>query len=183
MFLSKTHGYPSGFRSTNSDEPGWWALQLERGGLGIKAPETNFFRQGIWLCPSARGVLGEAFKSYGNNGFGVLPTFSIFTNTLGLSGYWTGSEFTPVNESEVVMPADMMAIGEGNGGAFFMRVDLAKWEDDSNILTRHQGKANICFCDGHVESPTLHFLFEDTSDEALSRWNRDHQPHREKLAP
>jgi hypothetical protein len=29
----------------------------------------------------------------------------------------------------------------------------------------------------------LKFLFEDTSDEALNRWNRDHQPHREKLAP
>jgi hypothetical protein len=31
-----------------------------------------------------------------------------------------------------------------------------------------------------IESPTLEFLFEDTSDAALARWNRDHQPHREK---
>jgi hypothetical protein len=28
----------------------------------------------------------------------------------------------------------------------------------------------MVFCDGHVESPTLKFLFEDTSDAALSRW-------------
>jgi hypothetical protein len=35
--------------------------------------------------------------------------------------------------------------------------------------------------DGHIESPTLQFLFADTSDAALSRWNRDHQPHRERL--
>ena len=48
---------------------------------------------------------------------------------------------------------------------------------------RHQGKANVVFCDGHVESPTLKFLFEDTSDAALARWNRDHLPHREKLSP
>jgi hypothetical protein len=34
-----------------------------------------------------------------------------------------------------------------------------------------------------VESPTLPFLFTDTSDAALSRWNRDHHPHRERLAP
>jgi prepilin-type processing-associated H-X9-DG protein len=47
----------------------------------------------------------------------------------------------------------------------------------------HQGKANVVFCDGHVESPTLPFLFADTSDAALSRWNRDHLPHREKLSP
>jgi len=45
------------------------------------------------------------------------------------------------------------------------------------------GKANVAFCDGHVESPTLQFLFADTSDAALSRWNRDHQPHRERPAP
>jgi prepilin-type processing-associated H-X9-DG protein len=43
--------------------------------------------------------------------------------------------------------------------------------------------ANVVFCDGHVESPTLQFLFADTSAAALSRWNRDHQPHREKLSP
>jgi prepilin-type processing-associated H-X9-DG protein len=48
---------------------------------------------------------------------------------------------------------------------------------------RHQGKANVAFCDGHVESADAAFLFEDTSDDALSRWNRDHLPHREKLSP
>ena len=48
---------------------------------------------------------------------------------------------------------------------------------------RHQGKANVVFCDGHVESPTLEFLFEDTSDAALVRWNRDHLPHRDRLSP
>jgi hypothetical protein len=29
----------------------------------------------------------------------------------------------------------------------------------------------------------LKFLFADTSDNALSRWNRDHLAHRERLAP
>jgi hypothetical protein len=29
----------------------------------------------------------------------------------------------------------------------------------------------------------LEFLFEDTSEVALARWNRDHLPHREKLSP
>ena len=31
------------------------------------------------------------------------------------------------------------------------------------------GQANVVFCDGHVESPTLQFLFADTSDAALAR--------------
>jgi hypothetical protein len=42
-------------------------------------------------------------------------------------------------------------------------------------------QANVAFCDDHVETPTLKFLFADTSDAALSAWNRDHQPHRERL--
>jgi prepilin-type processing-associated H-X9-DG protein len=52
-----------------------------------------------------------------------------------------------------------------------------------SFATPWLGKANVVFCDGHVESPPLQFLFADTSDAALSRWNRDHQPHRERLAP
>jgi hypothetical protein len=41
----------------------------------------------------------------------------------------------------------------------------------------------MVFCDGHVETLTLEFLFQDTSDEALHVWNRDHLPHRELLLP
>jgi prepilin-type processing-associated H-X9-DG protein len=50
-------------------------------------------------------------------------------------------------------------------------------------LFPNASKANVVFCDSHVESPTLQFLFADTSDAALARWNRDHLPHREKLSP
>lgn len=44
-------------------------------------------------------------------------------------------------------------------------------------------KTQTIFYDRHVESPTLKFLFADTTDDALCRWNRDHLPHRERLAP
>ncbi len=87
-----------------------------------------------------------------------------------------------------------MAIGDGFIGGNDVIVD-GIWElirsysfqdklgSTQRAYARHQGKANVVFCDGHVESPALKYLFEDTSDEALSRWNRDHQPHREKLSP
>ena len=75
-----------------------------------------------------------------------------------------------------------MAIGESfDGRVTFDRTLLNK--DKYGNLNRHQGKANVVFCDGHVESPTLKFLFEDTSDASLVRWNRDHLSHREKLSP
>jgi prepilin-type processing-associated H-X9-DG protein len=81
----------------------------------------------------------------------------------------------------------MMAIGDTSGGGITLiwrGVDPIPTQDidDLYFQQRHQGKANVVFCDGHVESPTLKFIFEDTSDEALRRWNRDHQPHREKLS-
>jgi len=47
------------------------------------------------------------------------------------------------------------------------------WADDLNQYLR--------FCDGHVEGLKLEALFKDKSDHALRRWNRDHQPHRERL--
>jgi prepilin-type processing-associated H-X9-DG protein len=87
----------------------------------------------------------------------------------------------------------MMALGDG-----FVGAGEQIWEGCDNVLMRspdfpvipinnepflrHQGKANVVYCDGHVESPTLKFLFGDTSDAALVRWNRDHLPHREKLS-
>ena len=88
-----------------------------------------------------------------------------------------------------------MAIGDGFKGGNGVIVDgtyLWLWRtygvqdylgSTKRSYARHQGKANVVFCDGHVESPTLQFLFADTSDAALSRWNRDHLPHREKLSP
>jgi prepilin-type processing-associated H-X9-DG protein len=50
-----------------------------------------------------------------------------------------------------------------------------------NFLTRHEEKSNVLFCGGHVESLLLKALYEDASDTALARWNRDHVPHRNLL--
>jgi prepilin-type processing-associated H-X9-DG protein len=78
----------------------------------------------------------------------------------------------------------MIAIGDcSNGSVEFDRDKLANTQRFGNFLTRHGGKANVLFCDGHVESPGLQTLFEDTSDAALSRWNRDHLPHRDLVSP
>jgi prepilin-type processing-associated H-X9-DG protein len=95
----------------------------------------------------------------------------------------------------------MMEIGDGIKGGNGVLLEGSPWlwrtygvqESDGSVVStvgstkraysRHQGKANVVFCNGHVESPKLTFLFEDTSDDALRRWNRDHQPHRELLQP
>ncbi len=159
--------------------------------------------EGIWHCPSAYRpasfpnqpyVLG--YDDYGYNSFGMSEQTD--TNALGLGGHyvWNDLYYPPpaVNISEVVAPSEMMAIGDGfmgNNGIIrdgeqilWRTYNVTNFFDSTKrAYARHQGKANVVFCDGHVESPTLQFLFEDTSDTALVRWNRDHLPHREKLSP
>ena len=139
--------------------------------------EQTFGTKASGHCPSAQWLI--TFESddipayYAYNGFGVV-TVGDRTNAL---DFVAGAA---AKESEVVSPADMMAIGDSfDSGLAFMRTPTDEQVRDGNILTRHRGKVNVALCDGHVESPTLRFVFDDTSDAALVRWNRDHLPHRE----
>jgi prepilin-type processing-associated H-X9-DG protein/prepilin-type N-terminal cleavage/methylation domain-containing protein len=164
----------------------------------------DFSPSSVWFCPVAShpsNVPKEFFfASYGYNSFGVASNKDI--TSLGLGGHnGMGNLLAdgkiifapPVNESEMANPSDMMAIGDGlignslfieDGSTSFWRTTTSDFFGSTKrSYARHQGKANVVFCDGHVESPTLQFLFTDTSDAALSRWNRDHQPHRERLTP
>jgi prepilin-type N-terminal cleavage/methylation domain-containing protein/prepilin-type processing-associated H-X9-DG protein len=192
IFLADNHGYPKLYANKNDgylDHDRSWIAQLEQVGFGIFQSQTNYFQKGIWLCPSAQWttkVLGDPPCYYGYNCGSIDQSDPNYTNRLGLGGLYSRVShiFIPITESEVIAPSDMMAIGDSFDGTIILsRVAVAENTKYGNILTRHQGKANAVFCDGHVESPTLKFLFADTSDAALSRWNRDHLPHREKLSP
>jgi prepilin-type processing-associated H-X9-DG protein/prepilin-type N-terminal cleavage/methylation domain-containing protein len=173
-----------------------WINQLEIEGLGVSHPTgtngalnplTYFYEKGIWLCPAAHYPVhnwpAPEIGCYAYNAFGVYPQ-EVFTNALGLFGHYdlVSGKAVPIQESEVITPSDLMALGESFDGRIAFDRNLNGMDKYGN-LNRHQGKANVAFCDGHVESPTLKFLFEDTSDAALVRWNRDHLPHREKLSP
>jgi prepilin-type processing-associated H-X9-DG protein/prepilin-type N-terminal cleavage/methylation domain-containing protein len=192
VILSNDHGYPLFVENKYSS----WIDQLEIEGLGVNHPRgtndafdpmTDFYEKGVWLCPAAHYPVHKwpapEIGSYAYNTFGVYPQ-EVYTNALGLCGHFdsVSGKFVPIGESEVISPSDMMALGESFDGRMAFDRNLNGMDKYGN-LNRHQGKANVVFCDGHVESPTLPFLFTDTSDAALSRWNRDHQPHRERLAP
>ena len=181
-FVADNHAYPSGIAGTNSSNPGTWERQLECGGFDISKPKTRFIEEGVWRCPAAQWSHlppNMIPASYGYNVDGSFATSP--TNALGLMGHFISfsAMFEPIKESEVVAPSDMMAIGDSFvGGVFFVRADLTFLDKNGRASSRHQGRVNVVFCDGHVESPTLAFVLVDTSDAALVRWNRDHQPHR-----
>jgi len=198
VILQNNHAYPVITAPPNTGYPAddrTWVAILEREGLGISKLEPDYFHKGIWSCPSARWsprILSSTSRPdcYGYNRVGILPPGADITNDFGLQGHPMSPVdiYKPITESEVADPSDMMAIGDSfYGGGEFRRGKLGEGtpaEDMltcGNILARHRGKANVVFCDGHVESPSLRYLFQDTSDAALVRWNRDHLPHRDRL--
>jgi prepilin-type processing-associated H-X9-DG protein/prepilin-type N-terminal cleavage/methylation domain-containing protein len=188
VLLANNHGYPVLITTTNEGYPEYdktWVAQLEREGLGVSHPETNYYQKGVWRCPSAQwsAKVNWAPAYYGYNRYGILfPGNS--TNDFGLQGHYLPGMrvWSPITEPEVAVPSQMMAFADCfDGSVEFTRRKLPDAAQYGNILTRHQGKANVAFCDGHVESPKLTFLFEDTGDPALARWNRDHLPHGDRL--
>jgi len=164
--------------------------------------------KGIWRCPSAvrpaAWPTNQGSTSYGYNACGFLCKGTFPDTNVNWESHGLGVQsavnpvppffrYAPVFESEVVAPSDMIALGDGfignenfveGSGTLFRVSDPPPiiW-DKQEPLVRHQGKANIAFCDGHVEAVTLKSLFQDPSDAALSHWNRDHQPHREPPQP
>jgi prepilin-type N-terminal cleavage/methylation domain-containing protein/prepilin-type processing-associated H-X9-DG protein len=204
LYVSENHFYPENRFQTKPVVPAssdrFWMARLVRESSGVP-PATNFNQEGVWRCPSVRwsdpllrgfAANGDAPSSYGYNddrfsGRGVRD----YTNKFGLQGHYvpdvtqpapldlTMASFRPIAESEVAVPSEMMAIGDCfEGTALLTRRSIETFASDGNVTTRHHGRGNVVFCDGHVESPTLQFLFEDSSDKALMRWARDHQPHR-----
>ncbi len=182
-----------------------WTTALQYTELSVPGSSTNripfskWAGMTVWKCPAANTPSNwptntGPFFSHGYNVQGMSARTN--TDSLGLGGQyvWSASHFPapPVAESAVVSPSEMMAIGDGFKGGNGTVEDGDNWlwrssgvrgysGSTAHAYARHQGKANIVFCDGHVESTTLKFLFEDTSDAALAHWNRDHQPHRENL--
>ena len=155
----------------------------------------------VWDCPSATKPSDWAadmgFEDYGYNAAGV-ANWPVKTPSFGLSpiDFNPNPTLRPIPSSEVVDPAGMYALGDAlvgdgmsvqDGGAMGRSAAVAtgsmkrlSWD---RVNRRHSGNANMGFCDGHVESVRLQRLFADTDDESLSRWNRDHKPHRENLVP
>ena len=202
LFISDNGAYPLAFDGLiDTGRLNSWAQMLERTFSGHNLTELN----GVWHCPSYSPPPSiEGKFDYGYNGFGLGAQGD--DEIFGLGGHKgirAKSIGPAVKESEVINPSDMMAIGDGLVGGWFPFLTIndrtgwlgRKYAVSEYVLgkgqpgstaraeARHQGRANVVFCDGHVESPTLQFLFEDTSDAALVRWNRDHLPHREKLSP
>ena len=72
----------------------------------------------------------------------------------------------------------MIAIGDSMETAFssIPGIFLTILDGGRVAPYRHNGGANIVFCDGHVENMPNSKLVE-TNDVARRRWNNDNEPH------
>jgi prepilin-type N-terminal cleavage/methylation domain-containing protein len=167
---------------------------------------------GIWHCPTANPPPTPifptklVFEDYGYNGYGM-SGYRDVSGSLGLSHIF--ADFVncgvsgdpppfdgdrPVGESEVSVPASMIAIGDGFAGQGDVIADgkgclgrhsgvVGFANSTERSYRRHWGKAEVVFCDGHSASLPLKSLFTETNAAFLAMWNRDHQPHFDRLTP
>jgi prepilin-type N-terminal cleavage/methylation domain-containing protein/prepilin-type processing-associated H-X9-DG protein len=202
-FVSQYGAYPLQVsslvdRSLYPEHGNTWLSSISREAgvpLGGAPGQTGIkLSTGIWDCPSASKPTSwgpkQLYIDYGYNAHGL----GVGAVGLGLGGQFTGPESVqPVKESEIVAPSSTFALGDSlwgrgqliaDGGAFGRGISTGPLPDTVSTKRserRHAGKATVGFCDGHTEAVPLQTLFVEESDAALSRWNRDHQPHRDRL--
>ncbi len=203
MYVNDFHCYPqsSAYSATS------WFDPLNAYLKQPPNPRTNNPPYGgVFLCPSdLERRSRSALWSYGYNALGVAnsifhpgqPGLGLgvripYTSLNRLSPDYLPS--VPTLESDIRVPSEMLAIADAFSGRsrsdknylFEGRYDITRfggagpyWRNDIEFArTRHRGRLNVTFCDGHVEAIKVHTLFFEETDEAYKRWNRDNEPHR-----
>jgi prepilin-type N-terminal cleavage/methylation domain-containing protein/prepilin-type processing-associated H-X9-DG protein len=162
------------FACPASDQRGAWDLALNAT-LGAKDPFGVFDQYGI----SANTLF-----SYGYNNWGLGSVGAVGGRQLGLGGDQPAQ--SPIKDSIVQRPSDMIALGDGkmgnSSGAFpgpnpyhdatIDPTTQAEWP-----ANRHQSRTALLFTDGHAESPKRLDVINPSGALWRARWNNDNDPH------
>jgi prepilin-type N-terminal cleavage/methylation domain-containing protein/prepilin-type processing-associated H-X9-DG protein len=154
----------------------------------------------VYICPSAARQKvpltpkddPRPIAGYGYNVWGTGRRLE--DEPLGLGGRRLMGQLLigPVQDSEIANPSEMLLMGDGvrgwnktceDGVAVIARSPDAKEYVESNtrVPQRHNKRLPTIFVDGHAQIISLERLFESRADSDLRLWNRDDQPHRERL--
>jgi prepilin-type N-terminal cleavage/methylation domain-containing protein/prepilin-type processing-associated H-X9-DG protein len=198
LYVGDEGGYP-----LNVDLSYWWKALAPHGAgaeWDLKENRVNMVPRGLG-CPTAKftdrtTISGVWRIDYAYNHSGLEPTPY---NAVGLGAYTLIMDRTrrQVREAMVAVPGDMIAYGDafhrysiknrqldagyGLGGNGPNGGTDGVWGTNGTQLAmqRHNGKLNVVFCDGHVESIKVDTLFFSNDDSARRRWFRDNKPHPE----
>ena len=199
MYADDFKQYPSCYRTANSTYV-WQPRILSLMGNNHAAFSCPAARpESAWdptLNPTITTVIGED----GNiDKFGIKNTtrFSLDYNDGGLRnavdptlGMGADVGTTPIKDSEVRRPVDMIAIGDVRSDATIINfnVNLDPVIDDAgdNLAVnghdqcpsnRHNYRTDLLFADGHVESPKRNDAINPNDNTWRARWNNDNDPH------
>jgi prepilin-type processing-associated H-X9-DG protein/prepilin-type N-terminal cleavage/methylation domain-containing protein len=172
---------------------------------GHFAPESSFdwfyslpTNPTVFNCPAEKprylpGLFGAQGRTSFNLGYGYNELGTGWKDgklrlglgfTVDFSGYGAnGQPLGPRNYvtlGDINNPSDLIAIGES--ATWISPNDPPGGIVDNyhavSLILPHNGRANVLFCDGHVEHATGAKWIEG-SDFARKRWNNDNQPHPE----
>lgn len=112
----------------------------------------------------------------------------------------------PLRDSAIRVPSETIALGDAYGvcygiwdvkadlksqiGVYETLGDLAREQASFSSSgppvkatgrTRHQGRLNMAFCDGHVENLRVEDAYFGRGDRDMRMWNTDNEPHRDLL--
>ena len=187
---------PDFFKGKNPEHQSGWMHALMVSQFHQKLFDDKgkaLIANGIFDCPSASKPSAKSwppswdYADYGYNAFGLGSS----DRPLGLGAAISN---TPVKLSSVTAPSSVYAVGDGfkglgsqliDGGDLLWRTRKVLLSPDNGgterSLTRHQGKVNIGFLDGHAETLDHSVSFSSTDEDSLKHWNIDNQPHQEGL--
>ena len=128
---------------------------------------------------------GSFFMSYGYNVWGA---FAGNNPNTGLGVYLGDPIWGETKESAVIKPSEMIALGDSNWdlkqkGDPNWSGFIGMYEERQWPLELHNKRAQIQYCDGHVESKRrldmIGQLHTDTGtrQRVAAQWNRDNRPH------
>jgi prepilin-type N-terminal cleavage/methylation domain-containing protein/prepilin-type processing-associated H-X9-DG protein len=204
MYLDEYRYYPGASRAAwmvGSPDAGWFISSTWKDALipfaGLAGRLDD--QMGVWRvfrCPqrisNSEGARGNG--QYAMNASGTAPFESLLN--LGIGGYdKEGKDRRNTLENAVQRPSEMIAVGDVMPGPSFpvsdpetgrtaMMFFAANNFDpcSSNPMAwpgrSHNGKANMLFADGHVES-ARQTNWVAATETARRRWNNDNQPHPE----
>jgi len=185
LYVDEFNRYPSSFNAGDL-----WRKALLPYIFGPNATLTNPGVIGLFYCTEKNlaeldkpnPIFRRATYGYNADGTGIDRDLPVDQRTmLGLGAVQTSIVDLPINvqrngvsEWAVLMPAEMFAVGCTDFYYDMIVPYASRWGPSS----RHRQGGNFFLCDGHVEYVKYRHATE-RSDAARSRWNNDHQPHRE----
>ena len=148
-------------------------------GSGLAA-RLGYLKDEVRLKPD-----GSFFMSYGYNVWGA---FAGNNPNTGLGVYLGDPIWGETKETAVVKPSEMISLGDSNwdlkkAGDRDWSGFIGMYEERQWPLDLHSKRAEIAYCDGHVEakrrSDIIGQLNKDLGarQKAASQWNRDNRPH------